>query len=84
VRRGSCAGNELAQCMSPEGYCSRGTLGDRCNGHGFFCQLNCGLGYFCRTPKDTCVDDMDCTNGASCVYDLDSQSWTCGSYACAS
>ncbi len=72
-----------ADC-GPRGYCSRGTLGDRCNGHAFICQLNCGHGYFCHTSKDTCGDDTDCTNGGVCAYDLDSRSWTCGGYTCAS
>jgi hypothetical protein len=72
-----------ADC-GPGGYCSRGTLGDRCNGHPFICQLNCGRGYFCHNSKDTCVDDTDCTNSGLCVYDLDSQSWTCSAGACAS
>jgi hypothetical protein len=40
------------------------------------------VGYFCRTPNDTCVDDADCpvgpeAMGAECRFDMASAIWTC-------
>jgi hypothetical protein len=41
------------------------------------CSGNCGHGYFCHTPKDSCVDDSDCPAGKTCNYDQDGKSWVC-------
>jgi hypothetical protein len=45
------------------------------------CGGDCGHGYFCHTPKDSCVDDNDCPGGA-CNFDLTSQAWVCTSQIC--
>ena len=41
------------------------------------CGDSCGHAYFCHTPRDTCVDDSDCTGNSTCNFDLPSQTWTC-------
>ena len=38
---------------------------------------DCGHGYFCHTPQDTCLNDSDCANGDTCNYDGLSNTWTC-------
>jgi len=63
------------------GYCSRSFAPDYCNGHDAICGFNCGFGYFCHTPKDTCADDTDCA-GLHCLYDVDTQSWACVAAPC--
>ncbi len=45
------------------------------------CSGKCGNGYFCHTPKDSCLDDADCPRGA-CIFDLTSQAWMCASVLC--
>ena len=49
------------------GFCSPET--DHCTG--------AALGYFCRTSRDTCVDDSDCGAGARCERSPDAGSWAC-------
>jgi hypothetical protein len=37
-------------------------------------------GYFCRTPRDTCLEDADCTDptqARSCRYDSTAAAWRC-------
>lgn len=43
---------------------------------GCHCQANCGLGYFCHTPNDACIDDSDCKMGV-CAYRIDDNRWRC-------
>jgi len=46
-------------------------------GPGGLCSASqCGQGYFCHTPKDSCLDDSDCASG-TCNFDLTSQAWLC-------
>ena len=63
------------------GYCSP-TPGLPCNmnGRDLYCQ---GLGYYCHTPKDECVDDSDCQGVGSpgCLYDQSAGYWKCEVYA---
>lgn len=40
------------------------------------CGDACGHGYFCHTPRDTCVDDSDCDDG-TCNYDTVNMQWSC-------
>ena len=40
------------------------------------CGGQCGHGYFCHTPKDSCLNDSDCASG-TCNFDLTSQAWLC-------
>jgi hypothetical protein len=60
----------------------RSVCHDDAGGGDYLCGDNCGHGYFCHTPKDTCVDDTDCTDGELCNFDLPSQSWKCGQQMC--
>jgi len=65
-----------ADC-GPGGFCSPSLVST-------YCQCitvtrsfgNCGHGYFCHTPKDSCLDDGDCASG-KCNFDLTSHSWIC-------
>ncbi len=63
------------------GYCSP-TPALPCNagGENSFCQ---GVGYYCHTPKDQCIDDSDCQGVGSpgCLYDPSIGYWTCQVYA---
>jgi hypothetical protein len=34
-------------------------------------------GYYRHTLRDPCVDDVDCTAGRCCTYDLTAQHWQC-------
>ena len=64
-----------ADC-GPGGYCS--TTKD----------ITCGgpdSGVYCRTPKDTCVDDADCTAGGKtgyCAYVPATKHWSCNYALC--
>jgi hypothetical protein len=57
-------------------------------GPGSFCSPsmspNCGglLGYFCHTPQDQCVNDIDCTGYGPqvCTYSTSSASWQCAMF----
>jgi hypothetical protein len=63
------------------GYCSpTPALPCNMNGRDLFCQ---GLGYYCHTPKDECVDDSDCQGVGfpGCVYDPSARHWKCEVYA---
>jgi hypothetical protein len=55
------------------GYCSPSLLNQFC-----ICPSPtlCGQGYFCHSPKDTCLDDSDCADG-SCNYDSVEKRWAC-------
>jgi hypothetical protein len=48
------------------GYCSPSGLPD-----------SCGIGYYCHTPSDTCVDNTDCPSMEGCNFDTHSLSWSC-------
>jgi len=45
------------------------------------------IGYFCHTPEDECVDDVDCGDGSFgapyCAYDPTLGHWACSSLQCA-
>lgn len=58
-----CACDSPAFCNPPDPHTS--------------CGDSCGHGYFCHTPKDTCLEDSDCTGSDRCNFDLPSQTWTC-------
>lgn len=42
-----------------------------------------GVGYYCHTPKDECVDDSDCQGVGfpGCLYDQSAGFWKCEVYA---
>jgi hypothetical protein len=61
--------NSICQCESAS-YCPPGEQ------PGVSCPGNCGHGYFCHTPKDSCLDDSDCGTG-TCSFDMTSQAWLC-------
>jgi hypothetical protein len=76
--------NNPCQCFS-ESFCAPGSSG--CTATGVdgatkqvrcSCGGNCGHGYFCHTPTDSCLDDSDCAGGI-CTFDLNSQVWLCAS-----
>ena len=62
------------------GYCSP-TPALPCNmdGRDLYCQ---GVGYYCHTPKDECVDDSDCQGVGfpGCLYDQSAGYWKCEVY----
>ena len=63
------------------GYCSPSPArpcGE--GGSSGYCQ---GVGYYCHTPKDRCIDDADCagSTGTGCVYSASNRSWECIMYA---
>jgi hypothetical protein len=81
-------GGAACQCFS-EAFCQADT-GSSCSETGpdgvtkavpCSCPGDCGRGYFCHTPKDSCVDDADCAGGA-CSFDLTSGSWMCTRQIC--
>jgi hypothetical protein len=41
------------------------------------CGDACGHGYFCHTPRDTCIDDSDCGGDGTCNYDTVNKVWSC-------
>jgi hypothetical protein len=47
------------------------------------CDGNCGHGYFCHTPKDSCLNDGECASG-TCNFDLKSKAWMCTGVICPS
>jgi len=62
------------------GYCSpTPALPCNMNGRDLYCQ---GVGYYCHTPKDECVDDSDCQGVGSpgCLYDQSAGYWMCEVY----
>jgi hypothetical protein len=62
------------------GYCSPSPAMP-CNMTGWdYCQ---GLGYYCHTPTDWCMNDSDCGVGAGsgCVYSASNGDWECVRYA---
>lgn len=66
----------------PNGYCSPSAvnLGPTCM-HGISPGSS---GYFCRTPADACLNDIDCgpADTAACLFDVDSASWQCHELLC--
>jgi hypothetical protein len=63
------------------GYCSpTPALPCNMNGRDLYCQ---GVGYYCHTPKDECVDDGDCQGVGfpGCLYDQFVGYWKCEVYA---
>jgi hypothetical protein len=73
----SMVGN-LWGCMS-EVFCGPGEGGCYANGVPIpcLCSGTCGHGFFCHTPKDSCIDDGDCAGGKGCKFDLTSKAWLC-------
>jgi len=61
------------------GYCSPSPAVPCSDGPYFYCM---GLGYYCHTPRDQCVDDSDCqgVNFPSCVYEPSAGYWKCEVY----
>ena len=60
-----------ADC-GPGGFCSPSNLDTIIQ-----CWGPCGTGYFCHTPKDSCLDGNDCNGSSGCYLDPTSQSWMC-------
>lgn len=54
------------------GYCSPAYGGD-CGGYHWY------SGYYCHTPKDTCLDNKDCTGNDYCDFDVIDGRWECKS-----
>jgi hypothetical protein len=78
-----CTSNSSARCLSvgncridadcgggPYSYCSPSTGWD-CGGYHTIDS------YHCHTPKDSCLDDSDCTGGTYCNFDDYSGAWKC-------
>jgi hypothetical protein len=58
------------------GYCSPSPASD--DGNGSF-----GLGYYCHTPKDFCLNDADCAarGNFACTFSVAARRWECRDYA---
>ncbi|MEL6178905.1 MAG: hypothetical protein AAFS10_08120 [Myxococcota bacterium] len=56
------------------GYCSP-SFGD-CGNYGGV------IGFFCHTPEDACIDDVDC-EGGYCAYNPNTGRWMCSNSECA-
>ena len=67
THQGSCRTD--SDCAGGE-YCSPSLVTAGC-----IC-ANCGRGYFCHSPADTCLDDSDC-GGEACAYDESAQHFAC-------
>jgi hypothetical protein len=78
-----CSPNDSAQCFSAgncrtdadcgggaTGFCSP-SYGSDCSGYHWY------SGYYCHTPKDTCIEDSDCTGKDFCSYDVVDGRWEC-------
>jgi hypothetical protein len=53
------------------GYCSPSAGSDSCGGLG---------GYYCHTPKDSCINDTDCSSnnpGQVCTFSTTDAHWEC-------
>jgi hypothetical protein len=50
----------------PSGFCSPSGLPGAC-----------GIGYYCHTPKDTCIDNADCASNEGCSFDTHLLAWAC-------
>ena len=66
----SCASEVF--CKPGSGQCTVNGVEVPCE-----CPGDCGHGYFCHTPDDSCVDDSDCTVGNTCAFDRASKKWLC-------
>ena len=84
----------VAPGPTPKNTCMTGNCRvDRDCGAGGYCspsQGPCGaylgvIGYYCHTPKDTCVDDADCQaqGGGDCRFDQVTAVWMCQKSQCA-
>jgi hypothetical protein len=60
---GNCA---IDSDCGPGGYCSPSGLPNAC-----------GIGYFCHTPGDTCLDNADCGSSQGCTFDPHALAWSC-------
>jgi hypothetical protein len=62
-------------------YCSpTPALPCNMNGRDLYCQ---GVGYYCHTPKDQCIDDSDCQGAGfpGCLFDQSAGYWKCEIYS---
>lgn len=58
-----CGGGASSFCSPAYGF--------DCGGHHQY------SAYYCHTPKDTCIDDGDCTGKEYCDYDVIDGRWEC-------
>jgi hypothetical protein len=83
---GDCARGEVCACSGS--YSGNACVTSACHvdadcGFFGFCSPEADhctgavLGYFCRTSRDTCVNDSDCGTGSRCERDPDVGIWTC-------
>jgi hypothetical protein len=61
--QGNCA---VDSDCGPSGYCSPSGLLDAC-----------GIGYYCHTASDACVDNASCPSGQGCSFDPHTLAWAC-------
>jgi hypothetical protein len=40
------------------------------------------VGYFCHTPRDSCLDDSDCAPPGECRHNPATGAWVCASSQC--
>jgi hypothetical protein len=71
TRRSALAGKRTRGARAT-GRCHAGSMEVPCS-----CGDSCGHAYYCHTACDECVDDSDCDGGATCNYDILTQSWDC-------
>ncbi|MBN2525037.1 MAG: hypothetical protein JXR76_01500 [Deltaproteobacteria bacterium] len=79
-----CSAREEAHCFQygncqvdadcgDGGYCSPSSS-DHC---GYYRYID---GFYCHTPRDTCMDDKDCTEDEFCNFDVYRNLWNCVPY----
>ncbi|MEO6417902.1 MAG: hypothetical protein ABIP39_00745, partial [Polyangiaceae bacterium] len=60
------------------GYCSP-TYDESCGTYNGY------IGFYCRTPRDGCVNDSDCNDGKKsglCVWEKEVSKWACSYNQC--
>jgi len=63
-------------CQPGDGSCYANGVQVPC-----LCSGNCGHGYFCHTPEDSCIDGSDCpADKGACIFDVTSKAWVCAAY----
>ncbi len=72
----ACLCSSESFCAPGQGGCSETGPDGTTTQVQCLCSGSCGHGYFCHTPKDSCLDDGDCARG-TCSFDQTSQTWMC-------
>jgi hypothetical protein len=79
-----CSPNNVPRCSyagncRTDADCGGGAYGYCSPSNGYDCTgiYRSYSGHYCHTPKDTCIDDSDCTGKNTCDYDPIDGRWEC-------